>query len=203
MIQEKNYPIEDESKIKSINLKNSIILDTETTGLGNQDEICEITVIDAETAQPLINTLIKPKHSIPEEVIKIHGISNDMVADAPDYSSIHPYLETLFKEKKVIIYNASFDLRMLQQSALKYNLIPLNFHSVICAMKWYAEYYGQWNDLRGSFKWQSLCNAAKQQNLDIHDLTAHRALDDCKITQRLIKTVNEKLLNNRITGFTP
>jgi len=83
-----NYDARDDDlKIKPIELTNSVILDAETTGLGNQDEICEITVIDAETAKPIINTLIKPKHSIPEDVIKVHGISNDVVSDAPDYSS--------------------------------------------------------------------------------------------------------------------
>ena len=193
MIQTKDYAVDDYSKIKPIVLKNSIILDTETTGLGSTDEICEITVIDAETAQPLINTLIKPKYSIPEEAIKIHGINNDMVSDAPDYSYIHQHLQSIFQEKNVIIYNASFDLRMLQQSAFKYNLIPLNIHSVICAMKWYAEYYGQWNDFRNDFKWQRLGNAARQQGIDIQDLSAHRALDDCEITRRLIKKVNKKL----------
>lgn len=198
MLQENYYPNDDISKIKPIELINCVILDTETTGLGNQDEICEITVIDAETAEPLINTLIKPKHSIPEEVIKIHGISNNMVFKAPDYLSIHHDLASLFKEKKVIIYNASFDLRMLQQSALKYNITPLDVSSVTCAMKWYAEYYGQWNYSRDDFKWQRLCNAAKQQGIDIQDLTAHSALDDCKITQRLIKKVNKKLSNSVI-----
>ena len=193
MLQVNYNPIEDKFKIKPINLINSVILDTETTGLGNQDDICEITVIDAETSEPIINTLIKPKHSIPEDVIRIHGISNNMVSDAPDYSSIHKDLQSLFKEKNVIIYNASFDLRMIQQSALKYRLTPLRAHSVICAMKWYAEYYGQWNYSRDTFKWQRLCYAAEQQDIDIHDLTAHRALDDCKITQRLIKKVNKKL----------
>jgi len=107
--------------------------------------------------------------------------------------TIHQHLQSIFKERNVIIYNASFDLQMLQQSALKYNLTPLKVNSVVCAMKWYAEYYGQWNDFRGDFKWQRLCNAAKQQDIEIHDLTAHRALDDCEITRRLIKTVNKKL----------
>lgn len=72
--------------IKPIDLHNAVILDTETLGLSNHAEICEISVIDAETGVPLLDTLIKPHHPIPNDVIKIHGITNEMVVDAPGYS---------------------------------------------------------------------------------------------------------------------
>ena len=44
MLQEKYYPVDNESKMEPIELINSIIIDTETTGLGIHDEVCEITV---------------------------------------------------------------------------------------------------------------------------------------------------------------
>lgn len=65
--------------------------------------------------------------------------------------------------------------------------------SVFCAMTWYAEFYGQWDQKRDNFKWQKLINAAKQQGIDTSDLKAHRALADCEITRRVINTVNGKL----------
>jgi len=58
---------------------NPLILDTETTGLDG--EICEIAVIDL-TGNVLINTLVKPTTSIPEDVIGIHGISDETVREA-------------------------------------------------------------------------------------------------------------------------
>ncbi|MCK5648644.1 MAG: 3'-5' exonuclease [Gammaproteobacteria bacterium] len=180
--------------IKHINLQNATILDTETTGLGYRDEICEISVIDAETAEPLLNTLVKPKTTIPEEVIRIHGITNDMVVDAPDYSKIHNQLMSIFKEKRMIIYNAGFDLRMIRQSGSQLDFSGLKgSDTIICAMIWYAKFYGQWDSYRRSYKWQKLINAARQQNIDVRDLIAHRALADCVITQRVIKAVNGKI----------
>ena len=182
-------------------LYNSVILDTETTGLKHYDEICEIAVIDAITSMPLLNTLIKPMRTIPEGATKIHGISNAHVANAPSYNDIHKQLMRIFKNKNVIIYNEEFDLRMLQQTAKLYDLLSDEVNqllmpnsTIICAMKWYAYYYGQWNIRRNNFKWQKLVNAAKQQKLDISNIKAHRALADCQITQQLIHDVNRKIL---------
>ncbi len=182
--------------MKTIDLYDAVILDTETTGLSARDEICEVSVIDALTGQPLLDTLIKPTVQMYGTVISIHGITNEMVADAPAYSEIHEQLMTIFKERKVIIYNKKFDISYISQSAEKYNLtVARKARSSFCAMKWYAEFYGDWNSRRGSYKWQKLINAAKQQKINVNDVSAHRALADCEITRRLIHTVNEKIIN--------
>ena len=180
--------------MQAIELSNAVILDTETTGLDNSSEICEISVIDAISGDAILNTLVKPKGNIPEEVIAIHGITNEMVENAPSYADIHSLLMNIFNEKRVIIYNAGYDLRLIQQSAAQYDFLPLiNPKSIFCAMTWYAEFYGKWDPKRDNFKWQKLINAAKQQNIDTSDLRAHRAIADCEITRRVIDAVNKKL----------
>ena len=63
---------------------NCLILDAETTGLGEDAEIVEITIIDT-TGKPLINTLVKPSTPIPAEATAIHGITNEMVRHAPTW----------------------------------------------------------------------------------------------------------------------
>ena len=107
--------------MQALNLTNAVILDTETTGLDDTAEICEISVIDSVTGDAILNTLIKPKSSIPDEVIAIHGITNEMVVNAPSYVDIYNLLMNIFNEKRVIIYNASYDLRIIQQSAAQYD----------------------------------------------------------------------------------
>ncbi len=64
-----------------------------------------------------------------------------------------------------------------------------------CAMLWYAEFFGVWNEHHEDYKWQSLSNACAQQNVDVSDLTAHRALADCEMTRRLIHAVNSQIEN--------
>ncbi len=190
----KNPPVINNISLQPIYLYNAVILDTETTGLRHYDEICEIAVIDAITAEPILNTLIKPIRKISEDAIKIHCITNQLVADAPAYPEIHEQLMTIFKEKEIIIYNADFDTRMIQQTASHYGLLTNNLHKpVSCAMKWYAKFYGQWDAYRADFKWQKLSNAARQQYLHTN-LKAHRAQADCLITQQLIHAVNRKII---------
>lgn len=66
-------------------LRNCVILDVETTGLDKYAEIVEISIID-EQGHILLNTLVKPLEPIPDDVIAIHGITNEMVASAPSWA---------------------------------------------------------------------------------------------------------------------
>ena len=68
-----------------------VILDTETTGLDNTAEAIQIGVL-APDGNVLLNTLVNPICHIPENVTHIHGITNEMVEDAPwspDCAGIH------------------------------------------------------------------------------------------------------------------
>ncbi|WP_374188802.1 exonuclease domain-containing protein, partial [Shewanella morhuae] len=49
-------------------------------------EIVEISIIDAVSGEILLDTLVKPVGVIPDDVIAIHGITNEMVADAPYFN---------------------------------------------------------------------------------------------------------------------
>jgi len=50
--------------VKKIKLENTVILDTETTGLGDDDEIVQIAIIDGFTGKVLLNEKLKPIKSI-------------------------------------------------------------------------------------------------------------------------------------------
>lgn len=167
---------------------NCLILDTETTGLGNDAEIIEISIIDC-TGKVLLNTLVKPRNPIPAEATAIHGITNEMVAAAPTWRDIHWQLMALIHTQTLVIYNIEFDVRLILQTAgingCGFGSLELNAE---CAMHNYAEYYGQWDEKRNKFKWQSLSNAAKQQGIVIEG-APHRALADCKTTLGIIRAM--------------
>ncbi|WP_162871171.1 3'-5' exonuclease, partial [Klebsiella pneumoniae] len=61
-----------------------VIIDTETTGLKDFDEIIEITIINMR-GEILLNSLVKPSRLIPPGVTEINNITNEMVADAPSW----------------------------------------------------------------------------------------------------------------------
>ncbi|EOI6866763.1 3'-5' exonuclease [Yersinia enterocolitica] len=169
---------------------NCPILDTETTGLGDDAEIIEISIIDC-TGKVLLDTLIKPIKAIPAEATAIHGITNQMVANAPTWRDIHYQFTALTNDRTLLIYNASFDARLIFQTAAMNNC-PLPNKKYIfdaeCVMESYAEYYGLWDRDRFAFKRQKLSNAAEQQGVVIEG-TPHRALADCKTTLGVIRAM--------------
>lgn len=167
---------------------NCLILDTETTGLGDDAEIIEISIIDC-AGKVLLNTLVKPRNFIPAEATAIHGITNEMVAAAPTWRDIHWQFMALTHTKTLVIYNIDFDVRLIMQTAAINNCGFSHLElKAECAMHNYAEYYGQWDQKRNKFKWQKLGNAAEQQGVVIEG-AAHRALSDCKTTLGVIRAM--------------
>ncbi|MGJ5867287.1 3'-5' exonuclease [Serratia sp. B501] len=169
--------------------ENCLILDTETTGLGEDAEIVEVTIIDTD-GQVLLNTLVKPRSVIPASATAIHGITNEMVATAPSWPHVCRSLYDIISGRKVVIYNSDFDTRILDQTNDDWG-ITIHFKierpTFECAMLAYAEFYGQ-NSERGGYKWQKLTAAAEQQDVIIEG-TPHRALSDCLTTLGVIKAM--------------
>ena len=82
----------------------------------------EIAIIDVN-GSVLFDKLIKPTISIPLDATAIHGISNEDVANAPSFADVLPDIQTILKNRKLVIYNANYDMRMFKQSARAHNLI--------------------------------------------------------------------------------
>lgn len=131
---------------KILEQDNWTILDTETTGLGDA-EVIEIAIID-HLGRPLFNTLIKPTIPIPSDSIAIHGISNEMVYHAPTFPEVFPQIRSVLEGKQVLIYNSSFDIRVLGYCRKLHQLEPglgLRGRSD-CIMEWYSQWCGDWSD---------------------------------------------------------
>jgi DNA polymerase III epsilon subunit-like protein len=183
--------------------ENCLILDTETTGLGEDAEIVEVTIIDT-AGRVLLNTLVKPRSVIPASATAIHGITNEMVKTAPSWPHVCRSLYDIISGRKVVIYNSDFDTRILDQTNDNWG-ITIHFKierpTFECAMLAYAEFYGQ-NSERGGYKWQKLTAAAEQQGVIIEG-TPHRALSDCLTTLGVIKAMaagSDRLASHGITA---
>lgn len=172
-------------------LKNDcLILDTETTGLGNDAEIVEITIIDT-AGKPLLNTLVKPSKPIPADATAIHGITDAMVKHAPTWPEVSTLMCGVIRGETVAVYNADYDVRLISQTDEIWGVKPTFSAEVMpefaCAMLVYAEFYGQKSE-RGGYRWQKLTAAAEQQGVTIEG-TPHRALSDCLTTLGVIKAM--------------
>lgn len=158
-----------------------VILDTETTGLGERDEIVQVAMIDGAGKVLFDNVLVKPTIHIPNDAAAIHRISNEMVANALSFSMIAPDFIEAAKGKIVVIYNADYDLRLIRQSLNAHGYGPDwdNVKSFDCAMLQYAAWVGDWNDYYKSFRWQKL------------PAGDHSALGGCRAVLELIHKMAE------------
>lgn len=164
-----------------------VILDLETTGLNDNAEICQIGLLSSN-GDVLMNTLVKTVEPIPTSSSNIHGITDDMVQDAPTFDTIYEQLCDLIIDRDVVIYNAAFDGRVLDQVCRRHGLLEATkvIGNVHCAMLQYADFRGDWNDYHGNFRWPKLAYAIDEFSIDLGDGKEHDAMTDCRITLELI-----------------
>lgn len=170
-----------------------LVADTETTGVENNDEVVEIAILDGLTNQFVLDTLVKPTIPIPAEATAVHGITNEMVADAPTWDELAPTIKKIYQGKQVVMYNARFDVRLCWQSSMARKVEDdglLGCESYFCAMLEYSEYANIPQFGRGK-KWFKLPLAAEREGLEVPQ-NLHRARADTWLTQQLIQRVLEK-----------
>lgn len=172
------------AKAKAFLANRPVFLDTETTGTHNRSEIIEICIV-GQNGQILLDSLVKPVNKIPMDATKVHGISNEMVQEAPGWPQLWPQVKEALANQWVGIYNAEFDLRLMQQSHRKCKLDwePLGARG-FCIMNLYAQFYGEWNDEKGDYRWQSLTKAGEQSGIAIPN--SHRAKADTLLARAVL-----------------
>lgn len=163
-----------------------VILDTETTGTGSTDEVIELAIIDTDTAETLFHGRFRPTVRIDPGAQRVHGIGIDDLIDAPTWPDHHDSIVSILTAaERVLIYNADFDVRMINQTGWAFDL-TMPAYVAVDLMVPYAEIMQvEYNNYYDSWKWQKLSAACAQQSIDLSDLSMHGALADCRATQRL------------------
>ncbi len=95
-----------------------IVLDTETTGFdpGSGDRIVEIGCVELFNHLATGKTYhqyINPRRDMPEDAFKVHGISSEFLQDKPVFASIGQAFLDFVGDAKLVIHNASFDMKFL------------------------------------------------------------------------------------------
>lgn len=158
--------------------RNVVLLDTETTGLDNEAEVLELALLSTQ-GEVLFDTLIRPQGPIPAAATAVHQIDASAVAHAPTFGAVYPRLVALLRKRFVIVYNAAYDRRILDQTCARYGLPPVRPAAWHCAMLEYAKFTGVWNAAKQDYTWHKL------QGGD------HSALGDCRATLATIAWMAE------------
>ncbi len=157
-----------------------VYLDTETTGLGSSARICDIAIV-AQDGTVLFDSLINPGEPIPAVASKVHGITDEMVTDAPAWAEVEANLEGLLDQRTVIIYNVGYDEPIIQQHQKAIDSSPI-VADYRCAMLAYSDFDGSVGNY-GSLKWHKLDAAAARFGIAPG---GHRALADAETTRQVV-----------------
>lgn len=176
--------------------RDPLFLDTETTGLEGQ--VCEIAIVDL-SGKVLLDTLVKPRWEMEDEARWVHGITDEMLSDAPMFETVWPQVREIIHGRLILIYNAAFDQKRLCASARDEQgetIMPLwdevyktllpglrwKAEDIGCVMELFAEFYGdyRWD---GSARWQKLQTAARYFSLERQN---HRALGDAQLCRGVL-----------------
>jgi len=166
-----------------------IFIDTETTGFSPEDVVIEVGVVSL-AGETLFESFFKPAIPIPPDSMAVHGISEEMVADAPSWKEAWPDLMTVLDGRLIGMYNADFDLRLMKQTHERYWLDwTMDDKRFFCVMKLYAAFYGQASRRGHSYRFHKLEAAGAACGIPLQN--THRAVDDARLTAALFKYIAE------------
>ncbi len=95
-----------------------VVVDTETTGLDPSEghRIVEIGAVELVGHLPTGRTYqqyINPERAMPEGAFAVHGLSDEFLRDKPVFAKIGAAFIDFIGDSKLVIHNASFDMKFL------------------------------------------------------------------------------------------
>lgn len=162
-----------------------IFYDTETTGIrADRDRIIEIAAFDPQR-NCSFEKLVNPGCSIPAEATAIHHITNEMVAQAPDFSIIGKEFVEFCEGDVVLIAhnNDGFDVHFLRNEFARHN-VTMPSWNFLDSLKWARRY-------RPDLPRHTL--QFLREIYQIAENNAHRALDDVIVLHRVFSYMVDDL----------
>lgn len=171
-----------------------IVFDTETTGLDPKDghrvvEIGCLELVDRVWTGTTFHEYINPDRSMPDEAYRIHGISEEMLADKPRFQEIGQKFLDFVDGATLVAHNATFDMRFMNWELQNAGLSPLPMDKVVDTLAIARKRFpGAGNSL------DALC---RRFEVDNTDRTLHGALID----SRLLADVYYHLMGAKQAGL--
>ena len=162
-----------------------IYLDTETTGTGPDDRLCQIAF--KPEVGPATSELFNPGMPIAIDAMAVHHITNKMVEDKPPFKGSEAYerLSKLISDEHNIIvaHNARFDVEMLNREGI-------HPPKVICTLK-----LARHLDSTGVIPKYNLQYLRYYLGLEV-EAKAHDALGDIMVLEAVFKRIYDKFVVN-------
>ncbi len=102
-----------------------VVFDIETTGLSAAaDRITEIgaVVVENGVRKEVFSSFVNPNMKIPDRIVELTGITDAMVADAPDEQEVLKQFFEFIKDGVLVAHNANFDCGFIRAAAKRCGL---------------------------------------------------------------------------------
>ena len=156
-----------------------IVFDTETTGLSPErgDKLVEIGAVELINHKPtgrVFHKYINPERDVPEEVVKVHGLTEEFLKDFPIFRDVaDEFIDFVGDDGILVAHNANFDMGFINYELSLLNKNTYKNDRVIDTLEIAKNIFpGARNNL------DALC---KRFNIDNSKRTKHGALLDAEL----------------------
>lgn len=156
-----------------------IVFDTETTGFDptTGDKLVEIGAVELINHVPTGRTYhqyINPERDVPEEVVKVHGLTTEFLKDYPIFAEVaQDWMDFIGDDGILVAHNATFDMKFINYELKKLGYAGYEWDRVVDSLEIAKNKFpGQRNNL------DALC---KRFNIDNSARTFHGALLDAQL----------------------
>ena len=157
------------------------VLDLETTGLSFRTEkITEVGIMKVKNGEIIdkFSCFVNPEKPIPQKVVEVTNITDDMVKDAETIDKVFPKILEFVGDSVLVAHNADFDIGFL-----KYNAKQLGYE----LNNTYMDTLKLAKSLFPDFKKYKLGIIAEKLGIVVE--VAHRALDDVDTTVKVLNVM--------------
>ena len=160
------------------------VFDLETTGISHiTEKITEIGIIKIKNGEVIdtFECFVNPEKPIPEEVVKVTHITDDMVKDAETIDKVMPKVLEFMGDSVLVAHNADFDIGYMRYNCEQLGLPFNNTH--IDTLRLAKAVFPEFSRYKLGFI---------ADKLGIKVDVAHRALDDVKTLVAVFKEIIER-----------
>jgi len=94
------------------------VLDFEMTGLDpERDRVCEVAIVRGRNGriESTYQTLVRPNRAMSQSALSVHGITSEMLADAPEFHEIAKEIKQQLEGAILVCHNVPFDIGFLHR----------------------------------------------------------------------------------------
>ena len=140
----------------------------------------------------IFDSLVAPERLIPQEAINIHGVTNEMVRDAPRFAKAGRDFAAFAEGSVLVAHHAEFDMAFLKR--LKNGQGPLFDHPVLCTARLSSRLYSHFND-------HTLDALVDRYGVTLEDDLRHTALGDATATAEVFVKMLPVLAERDVTSL--